>query len=250
MKANIVRLKVDSVPQVEQIRLPPETLTFSFARESNLLLVTEWTADGARLSTYRVIREAPLNETIYASKFSLRFPLELGKGKYLYLEGISKDSGFSKWKVQDGPAQTELNVKGFRLATRPSVIGDSVFLLQPGEGARLIGLIGGPPQEVSAYIGPHANALSCADVTPTQCVVTDVFVASPASSSTLTLHRGTRSTRIGSHWFDVQGLQISRNGEVVAFHGKTKKDGPRKLYYLYTADDNQHLIEISLKENQ
>lgn len=229
LHARLAELNGTAVISERDIALPEDTLSTAFGNSNDHLLLTTWNKKNSSLVKINLGKDDP--EIIYKSDFLLRFPLEVGSENYVFLEGSDSKSLTNHWRRLQKGERTLLNDHSYGRASILSVVGDSLFILEPT--LRFRNIHGALPVGLGALVGKNTWNIVCADRIPLTCLHDKIYTADGGSSyfGTMEFVNDKQRCEIAGRWIDSREINISRDGSIVVFHAAIgKNNGPRAIY--------------------
>lgn len=115
------------------------------------------------------------------------------------------------------------------MAAPLSIVGESLFLLEPWNPPAFRGLSGELPEGLSSLVIANTFSIHCADKQPLTCLRVRLYF--DPTRTTMEILNGQRRCQIPGSWKNAQGDTFSRDGSTVAFHAAKKDvEGPRLIY--------------------
>lgn len=228
-QAKLVEFAANNLTSIRNIELPAKTFTTSFAKNDEYLLITT-NNDGASNLLKLDIEKQQLN-VIYQSSSLLRFPLEIVVDQYAFLEGRDGSGRSSQWKSLSNGVLTLLNEKGYGMATRLDIIGNSLFLLEPWSPPAFRAIQGSLPLGLNSMIKKDTFLVKCADRMPLTCLIGSIFLEPGGSQFVggIELIDEHKKCKPSGYWRDPREVQISREGNVAVFHAQQKKNSETRI---------------------
>lgn len=247
--------KLADMPNIKAKRLSlgkVQAFTIAFGIDPEALLITtrgETKHDLLRVNVANL--NSPKIETLYSHPVWLRFPKEMEGHKVVFLEQIDEQDGVSRWRIVDGTTSADTKAQLFVRASRPSVVGENVFLPIPFKGKGVVDIVGTTPKEIREFYGTSDGFMVCAD-TPDSiaCLKKDVTILLYESYGELIVNKGGRVCKVPGQWKDSRSMEISRNGKYAVFQA-IPRGGKQRGVYLIEINDKDcrpQLINIT-REN-
>lgn len=232
LHAKLVELNGAAVASMRDIALPPSTFTTEFANNNEQLLATTNINGASELIKISIDSDA--QTLIYKSAFTLRFPLEISDGSYVFLEGEPAKDGdpanrWKYWQKYQNDRKIRLNDQPFGMAAPLNVIGDSLFVFTPAR--TFLAIQGTVPERLLLLIRSDTWDITCADKTALTCIHNAVRYESGRYLATISIFNDQHRCNIVGKWLDIRQLEISRDGSTVVFHAALQElNGPRAIY--------------------
>lgn len=238
LHAKLVELNGAKVASMRDITLPPSTFTTEFANNNEQLLVTTNVNGASEL--IKISIDSGAQTMIYKSAFTVRFPMEISDGSYVFLEGAPAKDGdpanrWKYWQKYQNERKSRLNDQPFGMAAPLNMIGDSLFVFTPIR--TFLAIQGTVPEQLLPLIRSDTWDITCADKNPLTCIHDALSYESGRYLATISIFNGQHRCNIAGKWLDIRQLEISRDGSTVVFHAALQElDGPRAIYAVTNAN--------------
>lgn len=227
LHAKLLELNGTHLASIRDLALPADTFTTEFASTNQHLLIT--TTNGKSSDLLKFDLDKGTAELIYKSPYVMRFPLEVSESNYVFLEGTTAENRLSQWQRLQNGNKSLINPRSYQMAAPLSVVGESLFLLEPWNPPAFRNLSGALPEGLNSLVIANTFSIHCADKQPLTCLRVRLYF--DPTHTTMEILSGQRHCQIPGIWKNAQGDVFSRDGNTVAFHAAQKDvDGPRRIY--------------------
>lgn len=229
-RAKLITLADGAVQSMRDVPLPADTFMTRWSRSEDQVLVINWAKDKSEL--LRVDVQTNARTVLYTSAAILRFPIEVGDGAYVFLEGTAPGVGLSRWQRLEAGNKTVLSDQVYTMAAPLQQVQGSLHLMDPTK--RYTVFEGQLPAGLRELINASTWSITCADKVPLTCVRSHLYMPRDGGSfGTEEIFNGAKRCDVAGRWVDTRELQFSRHGTAVVFHAALEKHGgPRAIYVI------------------
>lgn len=216
--------------QYLNIGLPDDFYTGSFSNDGEWIIYTTAgkNSDG---SFQRINIRTGKIEDIYKNSNLKRFPIEMGRNDYVFLEHqVVGNVSIHQWMRLVGNDKRLLNNRGFQSAAPLNSAGNSLFILTPGG---LYSIFNSIPDFIQKMVDKDVVALACSDGDSLRCSVNTIFPKNGKNLSHIMFYKYGKKYRLDYEYFDVSELRVARSADRYAFLSRKSIDDLNQGYVIH-----------------